>query len=272
MTSIFSKNGASKSIPDDANQEPPLTIGHLLPDLLNLYGDRGNVAVLRMRAVWRKIPVEVRECRMGGNVDFSEIDILFIGGGPDEKQKVAHKELMAMGERIRSFVEEGGALLSICGGYQMLGRSWVLDGERVEGVGVFDAETRREKNMRNRLVGDFALETPFSKTPIIGFENHAGRTFLDAGARPFGRVVSKCGHGNNDRSRTDGVLRRNAIGTYAHGPLLSKNPEIADFLIAAGLERRAKRTGFPAPVLKRLDDTEEQAARAFMLERMRIAR
>ncbi|MBQ9954505.1 MAG: glutamine amidotransferase [Eggerthellaceae bacterium] len=254
------------------DSEPPLTIAHLLPDLLNLYGDRGNVTVLRMRCAWRSIPVSVFECRRGDEIELPGVDVLFIGGGPDEKQRVAHERLMAMGGQIRGFVEEGGALLAICGGFQMLGRSWVLDGKPVEGVGVFDAETRRATNARKRLVGDFALESPLSEAPVVGFENHAGRTFLAEGTQPFGRIISRCGHGNDERSRADGAIHRNAIGTYAHGPLLSKNPEIADFLIAAGLERRAERTGFPASTLARIDDAEELAARAFMLGRMRLAR
>lgn len=255
----------------DGSSEPPLTIAHLLPDLLNLYGDRGNVMVLRMRCAWRSIPVKVREYRRGDEIEFPGVDVLFIGGGPDEKQRVAHEYLMAMGEQIRGFVDEGGALLAICGGFQMLGKSWVLDGKPVKGIGVFDAETRRATDTRKRLVGNFALESPLSKAPVVGFENHAGRTFLAEGTQPFGRIISKCGHGNDECSRADGAIHRNAIGTYAHGPLLSKNPEIADFLIAAGLERRARRTGFPAPALTRIDDAEELAASAFMLGRMRLA-
>lgn len=251
--------------------ESPLVIAHLFPDLLNLYGDRGNVTILRMRCVWREIPVEVREFRLNDEVDLSNVDLLFIGGGPDERQRVAYARLKALGDQLRDFVEEDGALLAICGGYQMLGKSWVLDGEQVEGIGVFGAETRRDETSRGRLVGDFALESSLSKTPVVGFENHAGRTFLDAEARPLGRVVSKLGHGNNDFSRTDGTAYRKAIGTYAHGPLLSKNPEVADYLIAAALRRREERTGKPAPDLMALDDSEEHAARRFMLGRMGVA-
>jgi len=251
--------------------ESPLVIAHLFPDLLNLYGDRGNVTVLRMRCAWRGIPVEVRELHLNDEVDLSGVDLLFIGGGPDERQRIAYARLEALGDQLRDFVEEDGALLAICGGYQMLGKSWVLDGVQVEGIGVFGAETRRDGEQRGRLVGDFALESPLSKTPVVGFENHAGRTFLDAEARPFGRVISKRGHGNNDFSRADGAVYRKAIGTYAHGPLLSKNPEVADLLIGAALKRREERTGLSAPDLTPLDDSEENAAKRFVLERMGVA-
>ena len=255
----------------DGALESPLVIAHLFPDLLNLYGDRGNVTVLRMRCAWREIPVEVREFYLDDEVDLSGVDLLFLGGGPDERQRIAYARLKALGDQLRDFVEEDGALLAICGGYQMLGKSWVLDGEQVDGIGVFGAETRRDEEPRGRLVGDFALESSLSKTPIVGFENHAGRTFLEAEARPLGRVVSKCGHGNNDFSRADGAVYRKAIGTYAHGPLLSKNPEVADFLIAVALKRREERTGLSAPDLTALDDSEEHAAKRFMLERMGVA-
>lgn len=255
----------------DGALESPLVIAHLFPELLNLYGDRGNVTVLRMRCAWRGIPVEVREYRLNDEVDLSGVDLLFLGGGPDERQRIAYARLKALENQLRDFVEEDGALLAICGGYQMLGKSWVLDGEQVEGIGVFGAETRRDGEPRGRLVGDFALESSLSKTPVVGFENHAGRTFLDAEARPLGRVVSKCGHGNNDFSRADGAVYRKAIGTYAHGPLLSKNPEVADFLIAVALKRREERTGLSAPDLTALDDSEEHAAKRFLLERMGVA-
>lgn len=159
-------------------------------------------------------------------------------------------------------------MLAICGSYQMLGRVWLLDGEEVPGLGILDIETRRPGTSTDRLISDIALETPFSDMPVIGFENHAGRTYLDEGVQPFGRVVSEVGVGNNEdvspEQYADGVLFKGVIGTYLHGPLLSKNPDVADHLLKAALERKAHREGVEPLELEPLNDAEERAANAFM--------
>ncbi len=246
--------------------ERPLRIVHLYPDLLNLYGDGGNVRVLACRCVWRGIPVEVKEVRYGERADLSGADVVFLGGGPDREQRLASEGLFALGDELRSYVEDGGPLLAICGGYQILGSRWILDGEAVEGLSVLDVETLRPVVEPERLIDDIALSSPLSPLPVIGYENHAGRTKLGDDVVPFGRVSSNSGHGNDDSSGCDGVHYRNCIGTYLHGPLLGKNPAVADYLIAVALERR-----LGAPVaLAALDDSVEHAANAYMAKRLGV--
>lgn len=251
-----------------ATSEPPVVIAHMLPDLLNLYGDGGNVRILEQRLRWRGIPVEVRRIQHGEAVDFSQVDLVFMGGGPDREQKLASEQLLAMRDELAAFVEGDGSLLAICGGYQILGRQWLWGDELVPGLGLIDMETRRPGTSADRLIDNMVLESPLAAHPVVGYENHAGRTYLGEGVEGFGRVVSSCGHGNNDDDRVEGARYKNVVGTYSHGPLLSKNPEVADWLLARALERRAERTGTPAADLAPLDDGAELAANASMVKRL----
>lgn len=251
------------------SSESPLVIAHLLPDLLNLYGDGGNVRVLAERLRWRGIPVEVRAVHYGETVDLTQVDLVFMGGGPDREQKLASEQLLAMADDLRAYVEADGPLLAICGGYQILGRQWLWGDELVPGLGILAMETRRPGTSADRLIDNMVLQSPLATHPVVGYENHAGRTYLDAGVEGFGRVVSPCGHGNNDDDRVEGALYRHVVGTYSHGPLLSKNPEVADWLLARALERHAGRTGNEAPKLVPLDDAEELAANATMVHRLK---
>lgn len=251
-----------------ATSEPPVVIAHMLPDLLNLYGDGGNVRILEQRLRWRGIPVEVRRIQHGEAVDFSQVDLVFMGGGPDREQKLASEQLLAMRDELAAYVEGGGPLLAICGGYQILGRQWLWGDELVPGLGLIDMETRRPGTSADRLIDNMVLESPLAAHPVVGYENHAGRTYLGEGVEGFGRVVSSCGHGNNDDDRVEGARYKNVMGTYSHGPLLSKNPEVADWLLARALERRAERTGTPAADLAPLDDSAELAANASMVKRL----
>lgn len=248
--------------------EPPVVIAHMLPDLLNLYGDGGNVRILEQRLRWRGIPVEVRRIQHGEAVDFSQVDLVFMGGGPDREQKLASEQLLAMRDELAVYVEGDGPLLAICGGYQILGRQWLWGDELVPGLGLIDMETRRPGTSADRLIDNMVLESPLATHPVVGYENHAGRTYLGEGVEGFGRVVSSCGHGNNDDDRVEGARYKNVVGTYSHGPLLSKNPEVADWLLARALERRAERTGTPAADLAPLDDSAELAANASMVKRL----
>ena len=243
-----------------ATAEPALVIAHLYPDLLNLYGDGGNVRVLAQRCAWRGIPCDVRSVNYGDDIDFSQVDLVFLGGGPDREQRLAATCIAQMRDRLSAFVEDDGVLLAICGGYQILGSTWLSDDEIVEGLSILDIETHRPGTSTDRIIGDIVLDSPLADLPVVGYENHAGRTFLGRGARPFGRVRSSCGKGNNDADGADGALYRNVVGTYVHGPLLAKNPGVADWLIARALERREARTGAPAPALAPLDDSAEIAA------------
>lgn len=251
-----------------AASEPPVVIAHMLPDLLNLYGDGGNVRILEQRLRWRGIPVEVRRIQHGEAVGFSQVDLVFMGGGPDREQKLASEQLLAMRDELAAYVEGDGPLLAICGGYQILGRQWLWGDELVPGLGLIDMETRRPGTSADRLIDNMVLESPLAAHPVVGYENHAGRTYLGEGVEGFGRVVSSCGHGNNDDDRVEGARYKNVVGTYSHGPLLSKNPEVADWLLARALERRTQRTGTPAADLAPLDDSAELAANASMVKRL----
>ena len=259
---------AAASASATATSEPPVVIAHMLPDLLNLYGDGGNVRILEQRLRWRGIPVEVRRIQHGEAVDFSQVDLVFMGGGPDREQKLASEQLLAMRDELAAYVEGDGPLLAICGGYQILGRQWLWGDELVPGLGLIDMETRRPGTSADRLIDNMVLESPLAAHPVVGYENHAGRTYLGEGMEGFGRVVSSCGHGNNDDDRVEGARYKNVVGTYSHGPLLSKNPEVADWLLARALERRAERTGTPAADLAPLDDSAELAANASMVKRL----
>ncbi|QGP93090.1 Cobyric acid synthase [Neomoorella glycerini] len=236
-----------------------LRLCHLYPELLNLYGDRGNVLILRRRAEWRGIEVEVTRISLGDKLDPKDYDLFFLGGGPDQEQGVASADLVAKGPWLKEAVEAGAALMAICGGYQLLGEYYrTSTGETLPGVGLFAAYTEAGNK---RLKGNIAIQVEELGTdrPVIGFENHGGRTFLK-GARPLGRVIY--GDGNNGTDQTEGARYRNAIGTYLHGPLLSKNPHLADYLLRLALQRRYGEVELPP-----LDDTLELAVNQSVYQR-----
>lgn len=242
----------------------PLRIVHLFPELMNLYGDGGNPKVLLRRCLWRGIPAEVLQVRHGQRVDLSQADIVFLGGGPDREQKLASEQLLEMRDELAAYVEADGVLLAICGGYQILGHEWLVSDGVMEGLHIIDLTTKRVEGAA-RIIDNIVLDSPLATHPVVGFENHAGRTFIGRGVQPFGKVVNAAGHGNNDDDRADGVCYRNVVGTYLHGPLLGKNPEIADHLIATALERKL---GHPVALAK-LDDSVELAANGYMAQRLR---
>lgn len=248
----------------------PLRIAHLFPDLLNLYGDGGNAKCLAKRIEWRGLPVEIVAVNHGETIDLSAIDIVFLGGGPDREQRLASEQLLRMRDDLAAYVEADGVLLAICGGYQILGSEWLLGDESVEGLGIVDMVTKRADGSGDRLIDNVVLRSPIADRPVVGYENHAGRTFLGQGLVPFGTVISPGGHGNNDTDKSDGVLYRNVVGTYLHGPLLGKNPEVADWLIGRALEVRAARTGSAFAPLSPLDDTVEIAANDYMVKRLGV--
>ena len=206
--------------------------------------------------------------RDAAGFDFSDVDLVFLGGAPDREQEIASRIIMEYSQKLVDYLNEDGPCLAICGGYQMLGRNWLLNGETVPGVSAGAFETRRAGTSRDRLVDNIALSVPGISHPVIGYENHAGRTYLDSSDQAFGQVISKTGHGNNDESRTDGYASGNLIATYLHGPLLPKNPEVADRLLAAALQRWSQRTGNATPSLAPLDDAAELAANDFMATRL----
>ncbi|MDO4182312.1 MAG: MurT ligase domain-containing protein [Coriobacteriia bacterium] len=262
---------AKIDMPQPDSELQPLVIAHLFPDLLNLYGDGGNVTVLQRRMQWRGLPVEVRRVQHGESVDLSQVDLVFLGGGPDREQRLASQDLVAMADQLKAFVESDGVLLAICGGYQILGSTWLLGEEDVPGLGIIDLRTgRAEGGSGNRLIENIVLHSDLAKTPVVGYENHAGRTYLGAGVKPFGSVVSSVGHGNNDTDKADGARYKNVVGTYLHGPLLGKNPEVADALLRLALTRQAARLGTQATQLPALDDSVELAANRVMCTRLHV--
>ena len=231
---------------------------HLYPDLMSVYGDRGNVLTLVRRAEWRGIAVDVHERSLGDALDPDDVDLVFFGGGQDREQAVVSPDfLLQKGEAVRQAVEDGAALLSVCGGYQLLGRSYTtVDGQELPGAGLFDI---RSVPGPRRHIGNVLIETHLDDEPrtLVGFENHSGRTFLGRGVKPLGRAL--VGAGNNGEDGTEGAVYKNAVGCYLHGSLLPKNPWLADRLLAAALSHRLQEY----VTLDPLDDQlEEQAHRA----------
>jgi lipid II isoglutaminyl synthase (glutamine-hydrolysing) len=227
----------------------------LYPEQMNIYADRGNILFLQRRCEWRGIGFDYAAAGPGESFDPGAHDLIYIGGGQDRDQVIVAADMVeTKREALSSAVEDGAALLAVCGGYQLLGHSYQLGEQRIEGLGLADLETVREPG--ERLIGNVAIEADLGDGPrvIAGFENHGGRTHLGEGAEPLGRVLS--GHGNNGRDGLEGVRRLNMIGTYLHGPLLPKNAWLADRLIALAL---ARRTG-SEPELAPLDDELEAAA------------
>ncbi|HUQ41177.1 MAG TPA: hypothetical protein VM052_01625 [Candidatus Limnocylindrales bacterium] len=227
-----------------------LRIAHLYPDLMSIYGDRGNVLALTQRARWRDIAVEVRAYTAGMSFDPEWPDLFFFGGGQDQGQDIVGADLAgANGQAVRRAIDTGTAAFLVCGGYQLFGREYVPEtGPAIPGVGALDVHTKAGKK---RFVGNLVAETPEGQ--LVGFENHSGRTYLGSKAVPLGAVV--VGHGNNGEDRTEGAIQGKIIGTYSHGSCLPKNPWLADKLLTWALERRHGSIS-----LQSLDDREERAA------------
>ena len=232
-----------------------IRVAHLYPEYLNIYADRGNIAVLSSRARWRGIGFEVESVSLGDELRAGEHDLLYIGGGQDREQSLIAPDLAARGEAIREAVAGGAAVLAVCGGYQLLGRFYRgRDGEELPGAGLFPHETVAGER---RMIGDCLLECELEtgvRETLAGFENHAGVTRLDTGAVPLGRVVA--GFGNDGESGFEGARVGSAVGTYLHGPLLPRNPWLADWLLARALEHR---NGAPAALDPLRDELEREA-------------
>lgn len=230
----------------------PVVIAHLYPQELSTYGDTGNIRALVQRLAWRGFDVEVRPVGVGTPVDLAEVDLLFGGGGQDSGQAVVSKDLLQRGPAIREAALEGLPMLLICGSYQLFGRSFTtVTGTELPGIGVFDLTT---VGSGQRMVGNIVLETE-DLGRVVGFENHSGRTLLAPGQEPLGRVTK--GFGNDEDRRFEGARTGACIGTYLHGPVLPKNPRLADHLLLAALRRR-----HGVQELAPLDDAVEQAAAA----------
>lgn len=254
-----------------------LTICHLYPDLLDLYGDRGNILALAARCRWRGIEPVIQQASLGEELDFMGMDILFLGGGSDREQSLLVQDLMRREDKLREAVENGLVVLTICGGYQMLGKYYQMaSGEKIPGLGILDVWTIAGAK---RLIGNVVVEIDeqaLSYDPdeaklrrvsahklktLVGFENHSGKTYLGEGVRPLGKVLF--GQGNNGEDKQEGVRYRNVFGTYLHGPLLPKNPHLADLLLELAIRRRGYKTD-----LSELDDKLEVLAHEAMLHKL----
>jgi lipid II isoglutaminyl synthase (glutamine-hydrolysing) len=236
-----------------------LTIGYLYADLMNIYGDTGNIICLKKRCEWRGIDVSIKEIGIGDKLHLQDADIFFFGGGQDQSQKDVSQDLTKTdkGEVLKKEVERGVPLLSVCGGYQLLGEHYKpFEGPNLAGISLFDAHT---ESSSDRMIGNLVIESMFG--PLVGFENHSGKTYLGKNAKPFGMVIK--GFGNNGSDQTEGCIHKNAIGCYMHGSLLPKNPKLADWLIQKALEvKEGKKV-----ILKPLEDTLESKAHNFAISK-----
>lgn len=235
-----------------------LTIGHLFPDLLNLYGDRGNIQCLLQRLRWRGIEAEVKTFSIDDEIDFSALDIVLLGGGSDREQMLVCNRLKEIKAEFKAYVEDMGVVIAICGGYQLLGKYYETDEGKIDGLDIVDMYTVQEKG---RLINNIFIKSDLLEMPIVGFENHGGRTYINDN-KPLGKVVF--GKGNNGKSGYEGVVYKNVIGTYLHGPLLPKNPQLCDYLLTKALERKY---GTDKAVLTPLDDIEEKEANKYIVDR-----
>ncbi|HHY40038.1 MAG TPA: glutamine amidotransferase [Syntrophaceticus sp.] len=247
-----------------------IRVCHLYPDVLNLYGDRGNLLVFHRRAQWRGIELDVDQFLLGDRGDFSSYDFIFMGGGADSRRTLLLKNLEIIAPYIVDAVEKGTVLLAIGLGFQLLGRYIKTeDGDVMVGAGVFDAYTEMDSS---RSVGDILLEATadlqeelkkagnMDITTLIGFENHSGRTYLGEQGKALGRVIK--GKGNNGKDRTEGAYYKNAFGTFLHGPVLAKNPHFADLLLVKALSPQEEIS------LEPLDDSLEILAHNTMKKRL----
>lgn len=235
-----------------------IKILHMYPDLLNLYGDKGNIECLRKRLVWRGIDAEVVSYTSeDSGFDLSDVDIVFIGGGSDREQKIVCNKLLEHKNAIKSYVEDNGALVAVCGGYQLLGKYYKLADETIEGLNILDIYTKQGKN---RLIGNIVLEADFIDQKIVGFENHGGRTHI-GNHKPLGKVLY--GFGNEESSGEEGVVYKNVVATYLHGPLFPKNPKLCDYILTNAIKHRYPDFEGLSP----LDDELENTANEYISER-----
>lgn len=239
-----------------------LKICHMYPDVLNLYGDGGNIICMKNRLMWRGIDVSVAKMPIGDGRSLSDFDIVFIGGGQDFEQEVLLQDLHRGKDReIKAAIDDGVCFLTICGGYQMLGQYYEThDGKRCDFIGALDLYT---VGCDTRMIGNYRFHCAEDAggSEIVGFENHSGKTVLGSGLSPLGKIIS--GFGNNGEDGTEGAHYKNAFGSYCHGPMLPKNPKFCDFLLSKALERK-----YGGVELMPLDDSLEINAHKEICARM----
>lgn len=252
------------------NRQYSLVIGWLYPQLMSTYGDRGNIIIFQKRCERRGIKVDVLNLNEEFSVSlFEKCDLLFMGGAQDKQQKIVSEDLSIEKKRVlKKMVDNGVPGLYICGAYQFLGKYYKeSSGKIIKGLGILDLYTENPGERYQRLIGNTVVKPIHNSefiihnsSYIVGFENHGGRTYLGKDVKPLGQVVK--GFGNNGLNKTEGAIYKNSIGTYLHGPILPKNPEIADWLIEKALERKYKKK----IKLEKLDDSLSQKARRSVLK------
>ena len=233
-----------------------IKIGHLYPDLLNLYGDRGNIQCMKKRCEWRGIEAEVKEFQISDIVDFHDLDIVLLGGGSDREQMLVCEKLKTIRGDFKEYVEDNGVVIAVCGGYQLLGHYYDTEEGRIEGLSLVDLYTEQGNP---RLISNIVIQNEQFAYPIVGFENHGGRTFIGDN-KPLGKVLF--GYGNNGKDEAEGIMYKNVVGTYLHGTLLPKNPHVCDYLIKNALERK-----YGVSALDPLDDGQEKEANQYIVDR-----
>jgi len=243
-----------------------LKIGWLYPDSMSTYGDRGNVIALLYRARSRGIGATVITISVADSVDkINRADLFFMGGAQDLQQEIVAKDLRAeKGIFLKKAIERGIPGLYICGAFQFLGKYYkTSEGKILEGLDIFDLYTQSGQEKEKRLVGDMVFNPFFAPDKrFVGFENHNGRTYLGKGTQPFGKILK--GFGNNGKDGTEGMVYKNSIGSYSHGPLLPKNPELTDWLVQKALQLKYKRK----IKLKNLDTKYEDLARKTVIKKL----
>lgn len=253
-----------------------LKIVWLYPDLMSTYGDRGNVICLQKRCQWRGIEAEIIPISLKlNNEKLGEADLIFMGGAQDRQQSIAGEDFITKkGPVFKKLIEKGVPGLFVCAAYQAIGKYYKpFTGDDIPGLGIFDLYTKHPGDQAKRFIGNVVAEvissniTNFNnvKNTIVGFENHGGRTYLGNGVKPFARV--KRGFGNNGEDRFEGAVYKNCIGSYFHGPILPKNPHLADWFISRALEIKYRKN----VELTSLSDETEWQAHEFMLKRLRIS-
>jgi len=263
------------------NNKYSLTIGWLYPDLMNTYGDRGNIIVLQKRAEWRGIKAEVKEIYVSSTIqDLTSSDLIFMGGAQDTQQEIVNEDLQGKkGKVLIEKLEDETPGLFICGAYQFLGKYYkTAEGKKLEGLGFFPLYTENPGEKADRLIGNVLVEINDErlkikeknhhssiinhKSLLVGFENHGGRTHLEDKSMALGTVIN--GHGNNATDKTEGIVYKNSFGTYMHGPILPKNPQLADLLLTLALEKKYGKKFHLEP----LDDSIEQKAREIIIQKV----
>jgi len=221
----------------EENNKLKLSLAHLYPELLNIYGDFGNVLTIKNRCEWRNIEVEITQINIGDKIDPEKFDFYFIGGGQDKQQIEVARELQLQKDNLHASMNSGAVFLGICGGYQLFGNYYQPhNGARLMGIGLLDAYTLAGER---RFIGNVTAKTDFTMPrTLVGFENHSGLTYIKGETKPLATV--EIGAGNNGEDKTEGARFKNVFGTYLHGSFLPKNPHFADFLIKLALEKRYK--------------------------------